>query len=307
LTKAADALLAGLIDYAGLFPPAGEDMRRALENYASYALGPDRRALGRFIVPIARLSELEKEGNDLMPRGKRPKPWRLSVLVAEDLAGAVEEIARFNRDHGSASRKGRAQIDVVELKATTPDEIGRQRADLSGKLTAYVEIPLSGDIPVLIGALAKTSLRAKVRTGGVTDDAFPAAEKITDFIVACAAQRTPFKATAGLHHPVCGEYRLTYEPDAARAHMFGFLNVFVAAALVHAGEGEDTCLAVLKESAASAFTFSDDAIAWRDKRLTTGQVAAARSEFAIAFGSCSFREPVDELAILTRKARATDK
>jgi len=106
---------------------------------------------------------------------------------------------------------------------------------------------------------------------------------------------------------VCGEYRVTYEPDAARTHMFGFLNVFVAAALVYAGEGEDTCVAVLKENAPSAFTFNDDAIAWRDKRLTTGQIAAARSEFAIAFGSCSFREPVDELAILTRTARATNK
>jgi hypothetical protein len=307
LTKAADALLEGLIDYAGLFPPAGEDMRPALENYASYALGPDRRALGRFIVPIARLSELEKEGSDLMPRAKRTKPWRLSVLVAEDLAGAVEEIARFNHVHGSASRKGRAQIDVVELKATTPDEIGRQRTDLPQELTPYVEIPLSGEMPALVAALAQAAMRGKVRTGGVTADAFPAAEKIADFIVACAVKHVPFKATAGLHHPVCGEYRLTYEPDSASTHMFGFVNVFVAAALVHAGEGEATCVAVLKEDDRSAFRFDDGAIAWRDKRLTTGQIAAARSGFAIAFGSCSFREPVDELAILTRKARATDK
>ena len=306
MTKAADALLEGLIDYAGLFPPAGEDMRSALENFASYALGPDRRALGRFIVPIARLAELEKEASDLMPRGRKSTPWRLSVLVAEDLSGAVEEMSRFNRDHASGSRSGAALIDVVELKASTPEEIGRQRTDLPPELTAYVEIPLSGDLPALVGALAKTGVRAKARTGGVTPDAFPAAEKVADFIVACAEQKVAFKATAGLHHPVCGEYRLTYEQDGPSGHMFGFLNVFVAAALVHAGEGEETCLAVLNEGDSSSFTFDDDAVTWREKRLTVRQIGAARSEFAIAFGSCSFREPVDELALLTRKARSTD-
>ena len=58
--RAIDALLFGLVDYAGLFPPAAEDMRRALENYASYLKGPDRFALGRFIVPLSRLPELEE-------------------------------------------------------------------------------------------------------------------------------------------------------------------------------------------------------------------------------------------------------
>lgn len=307
MTNAAEALLDGLIDYAGLFPPAGEDMRPALENYASYALGPDRRALGRFIVPIARLAELEKEGSDLMPRGKSTRPWRLSVLVAEDLAAAIEDISRFNRDHAPGSRKGQAVIDVVELKASTPDEIGNQRKDLRPGLTAYVEIPLSGDLPALVGALAKAGVRAKARTGGVTADAFPAAEKLAEFIVACAGKGVPFKATAGLHHPIRGEYRLSYEPDAPQGHMFGFLNVFLAAALVYAGEGEEICLTMLKEGDSSAFVFDDDAIAWRDKRVTADQIAASRSEFAIAFGSCSFREPVDELALLTRKARATNK
>ena len=45
-----DALLNGLIDYAGLFPPAGEDMRTAVHNYADYLRSPDRSAPGRFVV-----------------------------------------------------------------------------------------------------------------------------------------------------------------------------------------------------------------------------------------------------------------
>src|SRR5712672_2874744 len=90
--KSVEALLTGLVDYAGLFPPAGEDMRRALERYASYLDRPDRSALGRFIVPISRLKELEESARDLMPLGDSSEPWRLSVLVADDVRGAAAEM-----------------------------------------------------------------------------------------------------------------------------------------------------------------------------------------------------------------------
>jgi hypothetical protein len=89
--------------------------------------------------------------------------------------------------------------------------------------------------------------------------------------------------------------------------MFGFLNVFIAAALLYAGQSEDIAKAALEESDPSAFSFAEDAIQWRDKRIGLDQIIASRSEFAISFGSCSFREPVDELAYLTRKTRSTDQ
>ena len=104
-----------------------------------------------------------------------------------------------------------------------------------------------------------------------------------------------------------GEHRLTYEPDSPKGYMYGFLNVFLAAAFLYDGETEDTGLAVLEETDATAFVFDDSAVGWRDKRLSSDQLARSRAEFAIAFGSCSFREPVDELAHLTRQARAINK
>jgi hypothetical protein len=299
LTKAVDVLLAGLVDYAGLFPPSGEDMRTALEHYASYAKGPDSHALGRFIVPIARLTELEDAADDLLPKGNAAESWRLSVLVADDIASAVKEMSRFNRDHGSGS-KGRAIIDVVEMKATTADQIHRQRHELGPEFTVYSEIPLSGDVRSLVTAMSELHVRAKVRTGGVSANAFPPADKLADFIVACARAKLPFKATAGLHHPLRGEHHLTYEPDSEKGVMYGFVNVFLASAMAYAGETEEALVAVLEETDPSAFVFGDGGIRWRNKTVTTEQIAAARSKFAIAFGSCSFREPVDELASLTR-------
>ena len=304
--KSVDALLAGLVDYAGLFPPASEDMRPALESYASYAESEDRDALGRFIVPISRLGELEEVGRELMPRARGSEPWRLSVLVAEDVRAAAEEMLKFNRRHSLGSKDGHAVIDMTELKATTADEIGHQREDLPSSLVAYFEIPITGDVAPLVKTIAKVGARAKVRTGGITPEAFPPAEALVDFIAACQREAVPFKATAGLHHPVRGEYRLSYEPDSPKAMMYGFLNVFIAAALLYVGESEDTALTALEESDPSAFTFGEDGIQWRGKRISVDKILASRSEFAISFGSCSFREPVEELAHLTHQTRSTD-
>jgi hypothetical protein len=133
---------------------------------------------------------------------------------------------------------------------------------------------------------------AKLRTGGVTPDAIPSIESIADFIRACAELRLPFKATAGLHHPVRAPHPLTYAADAPRAVMHGFLNVFMAAAL--AWHGDHDLEPVLAETDPVAFRF-DDRAHWRDRFLTVDQVRDARSRFAHAFGSCSFDEPVDGL------------
>ena len=304
--KSVDALLAGLVDYAGLFPPASEDMRPALESYATYADGEDREALGRFIVPITRLNELEEVGRDLMPRGSGAEPWRLSVLVAEDVRAAAEKMLKFNRRHSSGSKDGHAVIDTAELKASTADEIGHQRKDFPKPLVAYFEIPITGDVEQLVKTIARVGARAKVRTGGITPEAFPPAQAVVDFMVACQREAVPFKATAGLHHPIRGEYRLTYEPGSPRGMMYGFLNVFIAAALLHVGESEETALTALEETDQSAFTFAENDIQWRGKRISADQILASRSEFAISFGSCSFREPVEELAHLTHQTRSTD-
>jgi hypothetical protein len=69
---------------------------------------------------------------------------------------------------------------------------------------------------------------------------------------------------------------------------------------VHSGEGESAAREVLEETEPSAFSFTDDAIAWRGVSVALGRITALRSEFAISFGSCSFREPVEELAALDR-------
>jgi len=171
-------------------------------------------------------------------------------------------------------------IGIDEVKATTADDIARiERKDV------YVEVT---DLS-LIKVIAAHGLRAKIRTGGVTADAFPSAERVAAFMRECAEHGVAFKATAGLHHPIRCVKPLTYEADAPRGTMHGFVNVFLAAALIrHAEE-------ILMESEAEAFAFDDDGASWRGHRIATDDLARIRAEFAISFGSCSFEEPVSDL------------
>jgi hypothetical protein len=296
--KAVDALMSGLVDYAGLFPPASQGMREALENYASYREGEDRSALGRFIVPVSRLKELESVGRDLLPRGPGADPWHLSVLVSGDVRAAGDEMRDFNSRHSAGSPDGHAIVDVIELKAGTVDEIEDQRSEAPGTFTPYFEIPIRGDVPRLVRKIAMVGARAKVRTGGVTEDSIPPASEVVAFIAACRREAVPFKATAGLHHPIRGTYPLTYAPNSPVGTMHGFLNVFVASALVNEGEGEEVAIAALEESDPHAFVFEDDAIVWREKRISSREIEQSRRMLAISFGSCSFREPIDELGPL---------
>ena len=136
---------------------------------------------------------------------------------------------------------------------------------------------------------------AKIRTGGVTPDAIPSVDCVAAYIIGCAERRLPFKATAGLHHPVRHVHRLTYEPDACSATIHGFVNVFMAAAFAWHGERE--IHPILAETDVSAFQF-DERAHWRDLSLSSEEVGGSRREFAHSFGSCSFEEPIDDLRAL---------
>lgn len=321
--RSAEALLTRIIDYAGLFPPAGLGMRDAVANFARYADGPHESMLGRFILPIARLEEFES-ATAALPYAAREsameQPWRLSALVApageQRFHDDIRALLAFNDGHDpeSAALSGDdpgfpCLIDTIEVKAPTSAAIDAAIDALPEGLLAFFEIPIAEDPRGLIAALAgEEGVGAKVRTGGVTPDAFPKAEHLARFIHICAAAGAPFKATAGLHHPVRGEFNLTYEPNAQRGVMFGFLNVFLAAAFVYAERmPPDVAEAVLMETSRDAFRFEDGGVLWRatgsgrggpgarEWGVSAESIARVREQFAISFGSCSFEEPVQDL------------
>jgi hypothetical protein len=288
-------LFEGLIDYAGLFPPAALEMTRAVRNYADYLQSEEAWMLGRFIVPGSRLAEFEEVADPFLPRGNPVQPWRISILSGQNLAADLNHLADFNYLHATDVNAGAAVVDTVELKAAKPDEIFRAMKLLPRTLASYFEIPITTDPTELVMALAQGGALAKVRTGGVTAGAFPSTADLARFITACADEKVPFKATAGLHHPLRGNYRLTDEADSESGMMFGFLNVFLAAAFARFGLNEDEVREVLEETSPEVFQFDEAGVNWRAHQLTLQRLDVARNQFAMTYGSCSFEEPVADL------------
>lgn len=284
-------LLHSLIDYAGLFPPAELGMTAAVASYSSYRAGEHCWALGRFVVPAARLAEFERAAEPCLPAAGAP--WKLAALAGADLAADLAAVDGFNR-----RQSGRATVDTIELKAGAPGVIAAAVGAIDGRLDAYVELPIAQDPAPLVAELARLGARAKVRAGGVTEDAFPAPADLLRFLGRCVEAGVPFKATAGLHHPLRGAYRLTYAPESRSAVMFGFLNVFLAAAFLEHGMGRADALALLEETSADAFRFGEEGVEWRTHRLSEAELRHTRRRSAMAFGSCSFQEPIDDLRAL---------
>lgn len=277
--------LAGAIDYAGLFPPAALDMRTAIRDYASYRAGDDASLLGRFVAPAARLSELAEELESL----DRGETIRVSAVLGANLAADIQSVIAFN------ARVSRATVDSIEAKADRPGAIYELASGRSAKLEVFAELPLDGELELLVDAAHAVGARAKVRTGGVTAEAFPSARSVVRFMRACLDSVVPFKATAGLHHPVTGTYALTYAPDSPRGTMFGFLNVFLAAAFLTMGMSDEDATRLLDDRDASAFVFGEQGVEWRGHSIDPAHLAATHERVFGSFGSCSFREPVDDL------------
>lgn len=281
-------LLQGIIDYAGLFPPTSAPMAEAVAEYATHRHSAENWMLAAFVVPVTRLGEFA--GVAAGHVDPEAAPWPLSVLVGPDYPEELDRLAAWQDTNGFA------EAVALEFRPKDPGEIAGF-VEAAPAVEVFAELPWSADdLEPWLTAVVSAGVRAKIRCGGVTPELVPPVDRVAGFIRECHAAGVGLKFTAGLHHPVRSVHPLTYEPDAPHAMMHGFLNVFVAAALVAAGDCSDlTLLAVLEETEPTAFRADADGVAWRDHLITVDQLGSARSGFARSFGSCSFAEPVQDL------------
>lgn len=282
-------LLTGLIDYAGLFPPAALSMAEAVRNYDSYTRGEHAWMLGRLIVPATRLGEYT---DAVHGSGLDATDWRLSALAT---ASDAETICLFN--------EGPAEygcIDALEIKAADVHEIECATVAFGSRYQIYFEIP-PAKWRSLLPAIGRAKARAKIRTGGEVEPAIPEESQVLEFLRRASERQIAFKATAGLHHPLRGMQRLTYKQDSPQAVMHGFLNLFCAAVLLwHEQDLRQEAAWMLSERDADAITMDEMTMTWHNSGVTftAEQIADARERFCISFGSCSFAEPVEDLRAL---------
>lgn len=281
------AFLAGIIDYAGLFPPAKLDMTAAVRAYAGHVTGPDNELLGRFVVPVHRLADFSEEAAEHLGGGG--ETWKVSVIVGDDARHARDQVDLFNSVH-----EGLAVCDTAEARAGSHDDVAGALACFGGPFSLFLEPPPHADPSPILREIAGTPASAKLRTGGTTADAIPSPDHVLRFISVCVDEGIPMKATAGLHHAVRGVYPLTYEPGSPTALMHGYLNIFFAAAFCAAGSSSSAVLGILEETDPSKFRLDDRGIWWEDHIVVHEELNVVRQAVATSFGSCSFTEPVGE-------------
>ena len=234
-------MLARLIDHAALFPPASMSLPEALDEDARARESAYDSLIGRFVVPAGKLAELPAE---------RPA---LSVVLS-----GMDDVPLLDGAEG---------VEAVELVLAGPRPLS---ADLVAAYSAlrpldvetYFELVFDegwrDSVPAAIGAVAAVGGRVKLRCGGAL---VPSIEQVGLVVACCRDAGVPFKATAGLHHPV------------RRGDEHGFLNLLAAATAPLDRIGE-----VLAEEDGSALDVEE----------------GGRATF-VSFGSCSGREPVDGL------------
>jgi hypothetical protein len=303
-------LLANIVDYAGLFPPARLPLDEAVRNYARYRSGPDSWMLGGFVCPVTRLGELSAFREELY--SDRAVPLAVLGRGGEDAAGFLGTLAADldSMAEFTAVWAGRAKASVLETKlprsvvaaARKPehDQIwnGLRHCSADRGMKVFCEVPLTSawreEVPEVVSRLAELpGLGLKLRTGGLDASAFPSIEQVAGVIAACADGRVPLKFTAGLHHPL-----RRFDPSVGTVS-HGFLNVFAAGVLAFARGWDGRRLErVLAEDEPAAFRPTDTVLHWRDEALTCDELRRARAEGVISFGSCSFDEPREDLHAL---------
>lgn len=303
----------GLIDYAGLFPPAELSLPDAIDNYCRYRGEADAWMLARFIIPVSQLSALtdyiDATGNDyfgsgaaysIVGQGGQDGPSFLN-RVDQD----IQTVKQFRAQHGQS-----AVLDVYEVRLPGSEDaiktaVGRASNMLLAEgLRPFFEVPPGDDWPgragVAIDAIrAYNSLQAtshgigfKLRCGGLEVSAFPDTDRVSGIIIACRDAGVPLKATAGLHHPI------RHYNDNLQTRVHGFINVFGAGVLTNVHGLEPQKVVAIIEEEAEGFSFSDEAFSWNDLSVTVEDITRIRQQCLISYGSCSFDEPREDLLAL---------
>ena len=298
---AVQTLFGGLIDYAGLFPPAELAMQAAAQEYAAIRSGGHAWLAGRFLVPASRAFELAQTLDE------DTRPYALSAVIdagADPRAwlGAVQ--TRLGTLADLRAQAAPVRLEMLEAAVPAPtaardtfDPVVAQfgmAAHTAGMrdLAIYLELPRTAAwndlLPGAMGALKRTGFGAKIRCGGVVQEAFPSSAELAAFVLAATQAGVAFKATAGLHHPV----RCT---DATGLTMHGFLNLLAAVLLAQAGGTAAHLTGALDEEDPQAFALDAQAFAYREHRFAVDAIRRARTAGLVSYGSCSFEEPIEDL------------
>lgn len=279
-----------LVDDAAIFPPGDAPLARATQEHQQHLATPYADLVGTFVVSDVRLPDL------LELLGPGPgDPLAVSVVVTGG-AGAIEPAVRW------ADRADRLDLRSIEIALRDETDLAHNARRMvtavdqlisDGHLedvTVYVEPPRLFDQPpghawlAALDEVAGMGHHLKLRTGGVTADAFPGATELATSINAALDRELPFKCTAGLHHA------LRHRADDTGFEHHGFLNVLLATRASLDGASVEEAAALLEQRDRTSITTP---LVQPDVQ----PLVSARRWFT-SFGSCSVLEPLEDLNAL---------
>ncbi|MDZ7681375.1 MAG: hypothetical protein U5J63_06565 [Fodinibius sp.] len=313
------AYMAGIIDYAGLFPPADLSLDTSMQKYSAYRQSEDSWMLSRFIIPASRLAELKPYREILF---EEDDPFDFSVLgqdaetvseYEEQLDLLVDQVMHFHDEHGDS-----ISTDILEIKLprevvfandqdlltriydTTVSKLDEKQLPNQIFLEGYFDKNWKKEVGLILetmqqfndGIQADTiqEVGFKLRCGGVKEHMVPTVEQVAFAINNVRDHNLAMKCTAGLHHPI------RHYADSVQTKMFGFFNVFGGAMLSYAHDldGEELSK-ILREEDPEHFSFTEEGFHWKDLTVSTKEIAELREVALVSFGSCSFDDPREDL------------
>lgn len=269
--------LLGLVDYAGLFPPAALSLEQTLEHYRKYQRGQAPSLLGRLVCNAGRLSQL-------VPLLAPDDALRISALLEHP--SQVELVEAFHQSLPASVR-----VDTVECLWSQPEDWMR-----AWNYHLFFEVK-GEQVSEAAAFCARSGGRAglKLRTGALKPEGIPPVEEVADFLEQAHRFRVAYKFTAGLHHARAGVYALTYESDSPSARLYGFVPLFGLACLHWFGRLTSAELRAGLASDLCDMQVDEHGLEYLGRRVSPGEIEEFRSRGARSFGSCSFAEPLQEL------------
>jgi hypothetical protein len=281
MSIATPTFLRRLIDDAAIFPPGNAPLPVGVREH--FAIRRDGRSdvVGPFIVDVDRL-----QAAALLAR-EMHSALDVSVVVREP--STVDQALRIVADQDS--------LDLVGLEvvlSSTGNALEHDLEDLSDTIAglatppaAWIELPWSISRDTWADDLAMVTnvgFALKIRTGGLTPQAFPSPQSLAEILCTAAELGLPFKCTAGLHSPV-----RHFDASTGAIH-HGFLNLIIASVRARAGGSLSEVTAILGLEDAGI-------LAQAMGMIPDDEMTSARELFR-SYGSCSIDEPLSELAQL---------
>ena len=268
----AAGLFDGLFDDAGLFPPASAKVAEAVADHARHRVSWYDDLVATFGSRDSRLLEVDACAARLgLPTVE------VTVVVPGGLDTVPDALATLRR----CPRLTLRAVDVP--LGTRPAAAAGRMADTLAErgVPLYVEVPGSLSTEAQAHRLRALGVRLKLRGGGTSIHTFTPEDELARMIVACAAERLPFKCVTGMSRA------LRHRDRESLFQRHGFLNLVLATLAAVRTGSEAAVRDILAER-------DRRAVADEVRRLTPRDVAAVRTVLA-RIGSSHIADSVADL------------